>query len=245
MPRGPSGQGCETSASSPRQQRRRTTSSAAPPPPAPSLRGPPPPGPSAILQLPSARGSCGGSGFLQKFSLPGSWAQGREAGREGSAGSCTSLRAPGLRRREQRAAGRCAWEKRLGFSRALGCPRWASGCCVVLVGAPPGRLEREPERSGSRGGERALAFAAAVAQRSVTLETPASPQGPGAGRLSSQPARFRALKERARHSRRWARTLPRARGWGCGAPARPSPPPLPLFRCSAAANHVPSVTQRL
>lgn len=38
---------------------------------------------------------------------------------------------------------------------------------------------------------------------------------------------------------------PRREAGGVGRPPEPPPPPLPLFRCSAAANHVPSVTQRL
>lgn len=220
MPRGASGQGCETPASSPRRQRRRTTSSAALPPPAPSLRSPPPAGPSAILQPPWSRGSCGLSGSLLKFSLASFWAQ--DARRGGRGG-------PGPPRSSRRRGSDDGSSERLGAAPGKGGgdppaprgggPRWVSGCCVVLAGVSPGRLQ--PERSGSPGGERAPAAAAAAAHRSVTLETPASPRGPGGG---SQPR-----KERARHSQRGAPTLPRARGRGCGAAARVPRPHSPYL----------------
>lgn len=45
--------------------------------------------------------------------------------------------------------------KALGSSRDPGGPRWVSGCCVVLPGAAPGRLEPEPGRAEREPGRRA------------------------------------------------------------------------------------------
>lgn len=109
-----------------------------------------------------------------------------------------------------------------------------SGCCVMSAGAAPGRLEPQPERSQSPGDERAPAATAADAHRSVTLETPASPRGPVRRAPPGPASPARALEERARPSRRRARTQP----WAPAKahPCAPSPVPCSL----AAANHRPA-----
>lgn len=140
--------------------------------------------------------------------------------------------------------------KALGSSRDSGGPRWVSECCVVLPGAAPGRLEPEPGRV-----ERELARRARSCSRrrcrtpECHLRDTRQPLGSGRRAPPHQPAWLGTLKERARHSPRWARTLPRAQNRGCGAPTRVlrTPPgilPLgscqsPLIRHSAAVMPTP------
>lgn len=239
MPRGPSGHGGGTAGSSPRRQRRRTTSSsAARPPPAPSPRGPPPPGPSAILRQPVRAASAACRGSLLKLGLPSSWAPGRAARTKASAGSRASLPTPGLRRREQRDAGRCAWRGRRGASRAPGGP-WRGSSVGVGV---PRRARRGAPRTAAAGAraEREPELARRCCAPECHLRDTASPRGPGGG---AAPPRLpgSGTEGASPAQRRPARALPRGArlgAWGArGAhPCAPSPGP----RGSAAANHSPA-----
>ena len=250
MPRGPSGHGCETSASSPRRQRRRTTSSsAARPPPAPSPRGPPPPGPSAIPRPSSSRGSCGLSGFPAKVQSPFLLGPGTRCGQgwwwgwgehwgphvPPDAGAQTTgaaiCRAPGL--------GKAGGDPPAPRGSLGGCQGTAS--CALGRSSDGRSRSPSPSPSPSRAGAGAASALLPAAHRSVTSETLACPRGPG-GRAPPRPACPARGREGA------IRVLPAVgtnpapgRGWGCGAPARAHPctsSPVPC--CSAAANHRPA-----